>query len=90
MPASIIIPGKRAGNIKKLVNKTCGNPDVLCRQETNTKLIDNSNSYLIPNSSKASRIMSLTNYPRTGTTLFGNNYQPKHLQQSAIINYLNN
>jgi hypothetical protein len=88
MASAFIIPGRRAGNIKQLINRTCNEPYASCSQPINTKIVRNSNPDVIPNSSRVSRIVTQVSYPKSGITIFGNTYQPKPLPQSTIINYL--
>jgi len=72
MLTAIIIPGKRAGNIKQIVNNTCHNPTNACQYQESFKIIKNTNNTVIPLNSRVTRNVNAIKYSRGGITSIGN------------------
>jgi len=69
----LIIPGRRAGNIKQIVNdRYQNNHDCVCPSPINNKIIVNSNPDVIPISTQANRAVNAIKYARGGRVVFGN------------------
>jgi|Laugresubdmm15sn_1035100.scaffolds.fasta_scaffold69128_1 hypothetical protein len=70
-----IIPGRRAGNIKQIINYD--NNDFLgkacvCPSPINNKIINNSNPDVIPLSTQKDRVVNAIKYARGGRVVYGN------------------
>jgi hypothetical protein len=70
-------PGRRAGNIKQIINVLNNNIDVrnkdcICPSPINSKIIKNSNPDVIPLSTQTARAVNAIRYARGGTTVYGN------------------
>jgi len=67
------IPGKRAGNINRIVNNQCENATSACQnQNINSKIVKNSNSDVIPLSTQVERTVSAIRYSNGGRVTYGN------------------
>jgi hypothetical protein len=72
-----IYPGRRAGNIKQIINVLNNNVNVdnkncICPSPINSKIIKNSNPDVIPLSTQTARAVNAIRYARGGTTVYGN------------------
>ena len=70
----LIIPGRRAGNIKQILNekyRASGN-DCVCPSPINNKVIVNSNPDVIPISTQTDRVVNAIKYARGGRVVYGN------------------
>jgi len=72
-----IIPGRRAGNLKQIINVLdnnveVGNKNCICPSPINSKIIKNSNPDVIPLSTQTARAVNAIRYARGGTTVYGN------------------
>ena len=72
-----IIPGRRAGNLKQIINAANNNinnnfTECACPSPINNKIIKNSNPDVIPASTQTARIVNAIKYARGGTTVYGN------------------
>jgi hypothetical protein len=89
MLTAIIIPGKRAGNIKQIVNNTCHNPTNACQYQESFKIIKNTNNTVIPLNSRVTRNVNAIKYSRGGITSIGNTsllqQQTQQTQQTSQI-----
>jgi len=73
-----IYPGRRAGNIKQIINTVNGSgithtyTECACPTPINNKLIKNSNPDVIPASTQTARAVNAIRYSRGGKTVYGN------------------
>lgn len=72
-----IIPGRRAGNIKQIINvfnnqTSLLNKGCICPSPINNKVIKNSNPDVIPASTQTDRIVNAIKYARGGRIVYGN------------------
>jgi hypothetical protein len=72
-----IIPGRRAGNLKQIINVANNNinnnfTECLCPSPINSKIIKNSNPDVIPVSTQTARAVNAIRYARGGRTVYGN------------------
>jgi hypothetical protein len=70
-----IIPGRRAGNIKDIINdqKSIVNKSkYICPSDINSKIVKNSNPDVIPGTTQRERAVNAIRYGRGGKTIFGN------------------
>ena len=67
-----IIPGRRAGNIKQLVQNDGNSRDCACPVVINNKIIKNSNPDVIPAYTQKDRAVNAIRYATGGRVVFGN------------------
>lgn len=82
----LIIPGKRSGNISHIINSQDKNALCGCHNENiNSKIIKNSNSDVIPVTTRVERIVTNILYSPGGRVTYGNIVNGNLVRRSVFL-----